>query len=927
MPKGSLQIFTGRVQCRFSGSTGHFSHQFNSTFLLFSLAIWLLAPGTAPAQTVARQYLHGHVPAAIARFHLQSVGRLPATQRLNFSIGLPLRNEAELGDLLAQIYDPTSANFRHYLTPDEFTKQFGPSEADYNALTAFVQANGLTVTGAYPDRSLLDVSGSVADVERIFHVTMRLYRHPGENRNFFAPDAEPSVDLAVPILHISGLNNYVVPHPAGFQKITANRALSAKPAYGTGPTNNAFMGTDFRAAYVPGVALNGSGQIVGFLELDGYYPSDITSYENFAGLPHVALTNVLLGASGAAGAGNSEVALDIEMAIAMATNLSKAFVYEGPNPASDTQILNMLSRMVSDNLAKQISCSWIIGNDANYDVEYLKFAMQGQSFFQASGDEGAYYAGANSTTDESADDTNITIVGGTTLSTVGPGGPYAAETVWNEYGSGEGTGGSGGGTNFDGIPIPVWQTGINMTTNQGSSKLRNVPDVAINADNVFVVADNGQLEDLVGTSAAAPLWAGFTALVNQQAVADGKGTIGFINPAVYAIGKSPYYIYDFHDIITGNNTNATVGNKYFAVPGYDLCTGWGTPAGQNLITALATPDNLGILPGTGFTANGPAGGPFNISVENMMLTNSGAASLNWSAFAPSWLTVAPTNGTLPAKSSALVSVSLNSAINNLLPAAYATNVVFTNLTSGVVQWKTFTLQLGQSLVQNGGFETGDFSQWVFNGDYADSSGGFLNGVVGANTFDDGSGTNWIHSGAFGAAFGEPGQLAYLSQSLPTVAGQSYLLSFWLNNLYGATPNQLLVNWIQSPTSTNTLFNQVNVPALNNWTNLQFIVTSTSTNAVLQFGLENDNYYFGLDDISVQPIPRPTIRSVALANNTIQFTWNSLSSLVYQVQTSTNLAGGNWINLGNSITANGFTSATTNSIGADTQRFYRVQWVQ
>jgi subtilase family serine protease len=895
--------------------------KFQPLFLVTSVAISLLMPCATFAQTTARQLLHGHVPAAVARFHLQPVGRLSATTRLNFSIGLPLRNKKALDDLLAQIYDPASPNFRHYLTPNEFVEQFGPTEADYEAVVDFARRNGLSVTGTYPDRTVLDVSGPVTDIERIFHVTMRLYRHPGEPRNFFAPDVEPSIDLAVPILHVSGLDNFIVPRPVSLKMTPLNRASTVKAYYGTGPSGY-YMGNDFRAAYVPGVSLNGSNQIVGLFELDGYYTNDITAYETNAGLSNIMLTNVLINFNGSPGSNNSEVALDIEMAISMAPGLSRVIVYEGPDPASSSDILSLLEAMATNNQAKQLSSSWAIGDDPNFDVKYIQFAAQGQSFFQGSGDDGAYYPGIA----DSEDDTNITIVGGTTLSTIGPGGPYAAETVWNAYSSGEGTGSSGGGVSLNDIPIPSWQTGINMTTNQGSTMLRNIPDVAITADGIFVVADNGQQEIFAGTSAAAPLWAGFAALVNQQAIASGKPTIGFINPAIYAIGKSPYYRADFHDITTGNNTNTTVGNEYFAVPGYDLCTGWGTPAGQNLITALATPDTLGVLPGTGFTANGPAGGTFNISVENFSLTNSGASTLNWAAVTPSWLTATPGSGTLPANGTAAVAVSVNSTASDLPPATYMANVVFTNLTSGIAQIRSFTLQLGQSLVQNGGFETGDFSLWTFSGDYTHSNGDFENGVVGANNTSDETGTNWVHSGAYGAAFGQAGSPAYLSQTLTTLPGQSYLLSFWLNNIGGATPNQFLVNWNTNFTSTNTLFDQINVPALNNWTNMLFIVTATATNAVLQFGLENDNSFFGLDDIALQPIPTPTFSAVAATNNAIQFTWNSLAGLIYQIQYSTNPAQADWINLGSSVTATGFTFTATNSIGPDTQRFYRVQWM-
>jgi hypothetical protein len=896
--------------------------KFRPFFLVTSVAILTLIPFATFAETTARQLLRGHLPSAVARFHLRPVGRLAATNRLSLAIGLQLRNRAALDDLLAQIYDPASPNFRHYLTPEEFVERFGPAEADYEAVIAFARRNGLTVTGTYPDRTLLNVSGSVAEIERTFQVTMRLYQHPREHRNFFAPDVDPSVDAAVPILHISGLDNFIVPHPAGLKMTPLNRAAAVKADYGTGPSGF-FMGNDFRAAYVPGVSLNGSNQIVGLFELDGYYTNDITAYESNAGLPNITLTNVLINSSGSAGSNNVEVALDIEMAISMAPGLSEVMVYEGPNPAGSADVLNLLEAMATNTLARQISSSWEIGDDTNFDVKYMQFAAQGQSFFQASGDDGAYYPGIG----DWQDDANVTIVGGTTLSTTGPGGPYSSETVWNEYNTGDGTGVSGGGVSLNNIPIPSWQTGINMTNNQGSSTLRNIPDVAMTADNIFAVGDNGQQEFLHGTSAAAPLWAGFAALVNQQAIASGKPTIGFINPAIYAIGKSAYYPADFHDITTGNNTNTTVGNEYFAVPGYDLCTGWGTPAGQNLITALATPDTLGVLPGSGFTANGPVGGTFNISVENFSLTNSGAASLKWAAVTPSWLTATPGSGTLPANGSAAVAVSVNSTTSDLLPATYMANVVFTNLTSGVAQIRSFTLQLGQSLVQNGGFETGDFSLWTFNGDYIHTNGSFENGVIGANNTSNDIGTNWVHSGAYGAAFGQAGSPAYLSQTLTTLPGQSYLLSFWLNNIGGATPNQFLVNWNTNFTSTNTLFDQTNMPAFNNWTNMLFIVTATGTNTALQFGLENDNYYFGLDDIALLPIPTPTFSAVAATNHAIQFTWNSLTGLVYQIQYATNLAPANWNNLGSPVTATDFTFTATNSIGPDAQRFYRVHWVQ
>jgi hypothetical protein len=976
---------------------------------------------TAQAQTAGSQHLRGQQPEAVARFHLQPAGRLSATQHLNLAIGLPLRNEAALNSLLQQIYDPASPNFRQYLKPEQFTEQFGPTEQDYQAVIAFAQANGLTVTGTHSGRTLVDVSGSVADVERIFHVAMRTYRHPAENRTFFAPDAEPSIDLAVPILHISGLDDFIKPRPMSLKITPLENSALVAPAGGSGPSGR-YMGNDFRAAYAPGVSLDGSGQVVGLLEFDGYYTSDITNYEQQAGLPNVPLQNVYIdNYSGNAGANNDEVALDIEMAIAMAPGLSQVLVYEEQNGSN---IVDMLDRMATDNLAKQISSSWLVGNNPSFDTAYKQFAAQGQSFFQASGDDGAFYSGIA----QWADDTNITLVGGTTLTTSGPNGAWVSEKAWNWFNDNSGTAGGGGGISFNSIPIPSWQQGINMTTNKGSTTLRNIPDVALTADNIYVVYDNGISNMFGGTSCAAPLWAGFTALINQQAAAAGRPTVGFINPAVYAIGKSTNFIADFHDITTGNNTNHVSRTNFFAVAGYDLCTGWGTPAGTNLINALfGFTDPLGVTPSTnfiavamlgdsfnvtsqnysltnwgsvslnwslintsswlnvsatsgaltpggasstvtisltssttnltvgtysatvwftnqttgfaqlrqftlqvfqplavsptnGFTSSGPVGGPFGVATQNFSLTNLGADSLNWSVNStPSWLTASPNSGALAAGGQTTFTVSLNSNANSLASGTYNANVVITNQNGGTIVLP-FTLLVGQSLVQNGGFETGNFNDWTLAG----------NGIIGTTIYNAvvsaagpvSGGTQFIHSGTYGAFLGDT-QLATLSQTLNTFPGQGYLLSFWLANPVSGSVQQFLVNWNTNSPGINRIYYFTNPPVLP-WTNITMVVTATGTNATLQFGAENDPDGFGLDDVTLTPIPAPSFRTVLKTNNLLQFSWNSLAGVAYQLQFTTNLPTTNWVNLGAAINATNGIAATTNNIGPDPQRFYRIR---
>ena len=244
----------------------------------------LVIPLAFSARAAGKQVLHNHLPAALAR--LQPVDRLPSNNHLELAIGLPLRNREGLATLLKTLYDPTSTNYHRYVTPQQFTETFGPAEQDYQAAINFAKANGLTIKSTTPNRMLLNVGGSVAVVEKTFNVKVRVYQHPTEPRTFYAPDVEPSLDLDVPVLHISGLDNFVTPHPRNLREATLSNAANAVPHSGSGPSGS-YRGNDFRAAYVPGTSLTGSGQVVGLFELDGYYASDITTFANQASLPSV----------------------------------------------------------------------------------------------------------------------------------------------------------------------------------------------------------------------------------------------------------------------------------------------------------------------------------------------------------------------------------------------------------------------------------------------------------------------------------------------------------------------------------------------------------------------------------------------------------------------------------------------------------------
>ncbi len=629
-------------------------------FIVRSLRLLPVAIGLALAlpQAEAQRRIDGHVPPAVET--LAAKGNLPAETQLHLAIGLPVRDADGLAAFVRSVSDPSSSSYRQYLTPEQFTERFGPTEQDYQAVINFAQTNGFTVSTTYPNRMIVDVEAPVGAIERAFHITMRTFQHPTEDRDFYAPDTQPVVDQALPILHIGGLDNYYTRKPHHIIK-PLNELTNVSPRTGTGPSGT-YRGNDFRAAYVPGVSQTGSGQAVGLLEFDGYIQSDITTYESQAGISARTLQNVLIdGYSGAAGSGQSEVCLDIEMAASLAPGLSKIVVYEAPNGSPWEDILN---RMAADgSTVKNLSCSWGGGGaDPTAEQIFQQMATQGQTFFNATGDSDAY----TGSIPFPSDSPNIVEVGGTTLSTISAGGAWSSETTWNwGLDAGHYVGSSGGISTV--YSIPVWQAPISMATNQGSTTKRNLPDVALTADNVYVVYNSGHSGSFGGTSCAAPLWAAYTALVNQKAVSLAQNPVGFINPAIYAIAKSGSYASNFHDITTGNNITPHSNNKWSAVAGYDLCTGLGTPNGPTLLASLTSGGGggtnytitLSANPSNGGTVSG--GGTFSSgsSVTVQASPSSGYSFVNWTEGGTSVSTSASYTFTASANRSLVANFSQN----------------------------------------------------------------------------------------------------------------------------------------------------------------------------------------------------------------------------------------------------------------------------
>ncbi len=648
---------------------------------LTMLALMMAGAMNAPAQAPSVMTHHMHEVTSTGQ---QLIGRLPANQTLQLDLVLPLRDPEGLDQFLSEVYDPNSANYRHFLTVPEFTARFGPTQKDYDAVLRFARENGLAVVGGSRDGMEVQVKGSVLAIESAFHVNMQVYRHPTESRNYFAPDREPSTNLPFALWHISGLENFSLPHPLYQKKEDYAAAHGIRPeavvahaTTGSGPSAS-FLGSDMRAAYYGSGSLTGAGQNLGLLEYYGTDLADLTTYyKNIGQTNTVPIT--LLSTDGtstsclAPGCDDTEQELDITQALGMAPGLASLTVYVG---SSDTAIISAMT--THSPLPTTIGCSWgwTPIDPSTLDPYFKKMAAQGQNFFAASGDSSTW---SRTVTAWPADDPYVVSVGGTDLVTASAGGPWQSETAWAS---------SGGGINVDGIAIPAWQqlSGVITSASKGSTTLRNGPDVSANANYTFYTCSNQTTclaNSYGGTSFAAPMWAGYIALVNQQLASGGSAPIGFLNPTIYAQNVTSSYTTNFHDITSGTS------GSYSAVTGFDLVTGWGSP-NAGLLAALT---------GAGSTPNFTlAAAPTAVSVvqgSNGTSTITTAVSGGFSAAValsasgqPSGVTVSfsPTSIAAPGAGTSTVTLAVASTT-----ATGSYPITVTGTGGGVTQTATITL--------------------------------------------------------------------------------------------------------------------------------------------------------------------------------------------------------------------------------------------
>jgi subtilase family serine protease len=606
---------------------------------LFPLAIPLLI-SSAFGQSRVRPTMTRHVRQVTRSGQARWRQRLPLDRVMQLDLVLPLSDPGGLHAFLKAVNDPSSPSYHNYVTPPEFTARFGPTQAQYDAVLNFAKENGLAVTGGTRDGMDVQVTAPVIAIENAFHISMATYQHPKESRTFYAPDREPTLALPFQLWHVSGLNNYSIPRAMHEKRADYAQAHGMSSAHvvshamtGSG-LSASFLGSDMRAAYYGNGPLTGAGQTLGLLEYQGTNLSDVTLYYQNAGQTQ-PLTPVLISADGTSTActrtcDDTEPTIDITQALGMAPGLKNLYVYVG---SSDTAILSAMTTTTDTrpDLPMTIGCSWgwLPADPEAIDIYFQKMQAQGQTFFAASGDNSTWTAGGYVWP---SDDPYVVTVGGTDLVTTNPGGDWLMESAWVN---------SGGGISTNNVAIPWWQqiAAVTDNNNGASARFRNGPDVAANADWSFYVCANGSCtaNRVGGTSFAAPMWAAYVALANEQAAGKGLGPAGFINPTIYAQNAASSYATNFHDVTYGTS------GSYSAVPGYDLVTGWGspTPALIDSLTAeaastpasfslsLDSPSGVGtrssslmsqvtVQPSNGFRSNvvlSAWGGPSNTSIS------------------------------------------------------------------------------------------------------------------------------------------------------------------------------------------------------------------------------------------------------------------------------------------------------------------------
>jgi kumamolisin len=467
------------------------------------------------------------------------------------------------------------------ISREEYAAQYGADPADVQKVASFASEFGLTMANVNLPARTVQLSGKCAAFTNAFQVELATYKHPSGSYRGRTGAVNVPQELGAIIVSVHGLDNRPQAKP--------HFRLAAKRRSKAAATSVSYTALQVAQAYSYPTGVNGIGETIGIIELGGgYNQSDLDTYfQNLNISPEPTVVAVSVDGAqnqptGDTNGPDTEVGLDIEVAGAIAPGANIA-VYFAPN--TDAGFLDAINQAVTDTVNKPsvLSISWG-GPESTWTAQSLQSYNSALQSAAAVGVTVCVAAGDNGSSDGETDGLDHVdfpasspyslACGGTTLKMKGS--SISSEVVWNELSSNEGaTGGGVSGT----FPIPTWQAnaGVPAGTNPSGYAGRGVPDVSGDADpnTGYNVQVDGSSFPVGGTSAVAPLWAGLIALMNQSL---GK-SVGYLNPTLYQNVEENEGA--FNDITSGNNGDFSAG------PGWDACTGWGSPDGASLLQALS----------------------------------------------------------------------------------------------------------------------------------------------------------------------------------------------------------------------------------------------------------------------------------------------------------------------------------------------------
>ena len=665
----------------------------------------------------------------------RSVGALSASTKVPILVTLSTRDPAALARYAAAVSQPGSSLYRHFLTVAQFRARFAPTNQQIAAVQASLRSHGLAPGAVTSNGLMIPVAASAGRLSSALGTSFAQVKLRS-GRTAFANTRAPQFDASVARLvqGVVGLDTLTHPHalslelprPSGERSRLVAHAAAAtggpqpcSAASSAAPGQDAYTANEIAGGYnfsnLYGAGDEGSGIKVALFELEPNSTSDVAAYQSCYGTSATVTYTKVDGGSGS-GYGEGEAALDIEDVIGLAPKAT-VDVYQAPN--SNTGLIDNYTKIVDNDTDQVVSTSWgecesesgssIISEEGTL---FEQAATQGQTIYAAAGDDGSSDCVTSSLgVDDPASQPYVTGVGGLHMSTTS----YPpTESVWNDSSNDTGAGGGGVSSSH---AMPSYQSGapssLNVINSHSSgsqcgapsgSYCREVPDVSADADPYtgYLIYYEGTWTGIGGTSAAAPLWAAFTALIDASSSCAGK-SIGFANPLLYSAAASAYSS-DFTDVTSGNNDytpDGYTGGLYPAGTAYDMASGLGSPDGATLPATLCggggtTGNTVTVTnPGSETSAVGTA-----VSLQIKASDSASGQTLTYSATGlPAGLSINSSSGLISGTPTTAGSSSVTVTAKDTTGASGSASFTWTVNSTGTCTAK--------QLLGNPGFESGN----------------------------------------------------------------------------------------------------------------------------------------------------------------------------------------------------------------------------